>query len=645
MLYLKNISKQFSENILFKDVSFQINLNDRMGLIGRNGSGKSTLFSMIMGEFSPDSGQIEKNKNTLIGCLKQETIENASLSLIEEVVNICPHLTRIKERINFLHEEIAAEKDQDKIENYVQRLGNYQAEFESRGGYNLEYQAKRILFGLGFKDEDMTRSLHEFSGGWRMRLSLAKLLLQEPDLLLLDEPTNHLDLESVIWLEDFLKGYQGAIVIISHDRRFLNNIVTSIIEIDQKKIFRYSGNYDNFLNQKQARQELLEASYKNQQKKIGATEQFIERFRYKATKAKQVQSRVKSLEKIDKIKLEEKGRSFSVTIPPAPRSGKEVLQLKNVSKRYGEKVIYKGLNLSVNRGDRIAFVGPNGTGKSTLLKIMAGVLEVEDGEMLLGYNVFRAYFAQHQMELLNPKNTILEEIESCLDPSIGISSRSYLGAFLFRGEDVFKKVIVLSGGEKSRLVLAKMLLGRPNLLFLDEPTNHLDISSRDCLQEALSQYSGTICMISHDRIFINQLVNKIFYVHSGQIEVFLGNYDDYLYQIQQNKDIAGIDSFQKEPIKKEKKNKDRQEQKRLEAEKRNQRFKRLAPLQKESLKVQEELKQLDERLNYLTKLFTDPAHYQHPDFPEKLKEYKLLKAKNEELTNCWAELEEKIEML
>ncbi|MEW6381527.1 MAG: ATP-binding cassette domain-containing protein [bacterium] len=646
MLALRKVSKQFGPQVLFQDVDLQVSLNDRIGLIGPNGSGKTTIFSLILDEQMPDSGQIERNKNMVIGCLKQEVVEDTSRPLLEEATDICPHLNRIRERIDLWQEEMAHEDDPEKIQDYVQKIGEYQAEFEARGGWDLEHQAKRILFGLGFRDQDLNRPIREFSGGWRMRISLAKLLLQEPDLLLLDEPTNHLDLESIIWLEDFLKGYQGAMILISHDRRFLNNIVTRIVEIDQKTLQQYTGNYDDFLDQKQLRQEILEASYRNQQKKIEATERFIERFRYKATKARQVQSRIKSLEKMDRIELDQKASQFSITIPPPPVSGKEVMRLKNVHKRYGDRTVYHGLNLVLHRGDRVALVGPNGSGKSTLLKIMAGVLDIEGGEAVVGYNVARAYFAQHQLEILDPEHTVLEEIDPCFGPGSPVSARSFLGAFLFRGDDVFKKIAVLSGGEKSRLVLAKMIAQKPNFLLLDEPTNHLDIPSLDCLQEALSQYPGTLCMISHDRLFINHLVNKIIHIQDGRLEVFLGNYDDYLEQMEQRKEklaASPLLSPSAEPGSSRDGKVRSREQKRLEAEKRNQKFRRLDPLRKESGKVQEELNLVLEKMDQLDRLFADPNYYQQPEFSRKLYEYKELEARNEELTHRWTELEEQIE--
>ncbi|MGA1867221.1 MAG: ABC-F family ATP-binding cassette domain-containing protein [bacterium] len=642
MIFLKDVAKQFGNKVLFKNVDLQVGFNDRIGLIGQNGSGKTTIFSLILGEQAPDAGHIERNKNMIIGCLKQEVMENFTMPLLEEVANSSPHISRIKERIAFLQEEIAHEKDREKNQDYLEKLGQFQHQFESYGGYDLEHQAKRILFGLGFKEADLNRRVEEFSGGWRMRVSLAKLLLQEPDLLLLDEPTNHLDLESVIWLEEFLKGYRGGVIVISHDRIFLNNIVTCIEEIDQKTLNHYPGNYDSYITQKKARQEILEASYKNQQKKIEATKRFIERFRYKATKARQVQSRIKSLEKMNHIELEEKTRQFSVTLPPAPRSGKVVLDIKNVRKQYGEKVVYNGLNLTVGRGDRIALIGPNGAGKSTLLKIMAGVLPVEGGSVIVGHNVSRAYFAQHQLEILTPQKTVIEEIDPYIGSDTSISARTYLGGFLFSGDEVFKKIEVLSGGEKNRLVLAKMLLSRPNLLLLDEPTNHLDIPSRDCLQEALKHYTGAMCMISHDRVFVNQLANKVIKIEEGHVDIFHGNYDDFLRQIK-NAPLPQPESNEKE-LKKERKSKDR-EQKRREAERRNERYRRLNPLREESERVQRELSEVLKRIEHLNTLFTDPTYYQGPEFGEKLREYKELEARNQELTNRWTELEERIEAI
>ncbi len=642
MISLQKVSKQFGKKVLFGEADFQVHLSDRIGLIGPNGSGKSTLFSLILGEQSPDNGLIEKNKNMVVGCLKQEEEEgNLSCTLIEEMVNKCPTLTRLKERILFLQAEVSQEENPEKIQTIMQHLGEHQTEFESRGGYDLEYQAKRILFGLGFGEEDLNRALREFSGGWRMRICLAKLLLQEPDLLLLDEPTNHLDLESVLWLEEFIRAYQGSVIIISHDRKFLNRTVTRIVEIDQQLLNQYKGNYDDFIEQKKVRDEISKASYKNQQRKIEATERFIEKFRYKASKARQVQSRVKSLNKMEKVQLDQEASRFSIKIPSPPRSGKIVLDLKNIEKGYERKVVYKGLNLTIKRGDRIALVGPNGSGKSTLLKIMAGVLDIDRGEVSLGHNVSRAYFAQHQLEILNPELTVLEEIDPCLDQNAGISSRSFLGAFLFMGDDVFKKVSVLSGGEKNRLVLAKMIISSPNFLLLDEPTNHLDIPSRDCLQDALSQYQGTICMISHDRLFINQLANHIIRIENGQLETFLGNYDEYQLQMQDRKKISATERISpaKPGLVKSR------EQKRKEAEKRNEKYRRLNPIQKESEGIQKELNSILERMDQLNKLFTDPGFYETEGFTKKLKEYKELEAQNEWLTDRWTELEEQKEAI
>ncbi|MGB9629873.1 MAG: ABC-F family ATP-binding cassette domain-containing protein, partial [Thermodesulfobacteriota bacterium] len=499
MITLNHVQKQFGNKVLFKDCFLQIGVRDRIGLIGPNGSGKTTLFRMILGEESMDEGEILIAKGVTIGHLPQEVISFSGNTVLGEVLKSLNPITSLKDKMRILEEELSSIEDPKKQEKLAEEYGKLQDRYTLLGGYGLEAEAKRILRGLGFKEKDFDRFTEELSGGWLMRIALAKILLQSPDLLLLDEPTNHLDLASLIWLEEFLINYPGAMVIVSHDRVFLNHLIDRIAEIEAQKIDLYYGNYDHYIEEKEARRRILEATYKTQQRKIEQTQRFIERFRAKNTKSSQVQSRIKMLEKIERIYLPEKKKEIRFQFPPPKRSGYKVVEVKNLHKSYGQTVVYQGVDLTLYRGDKVALVGPNGAGKSTLLKILAGVLDFEQGEVRLGKDVTRSYFAQHQLDLLNPENTVYEEILSIASDESQTYLRTLLGTFLFSEDEVEKKVSVLSGGEKSRLVLAKMLLKPTNFLLLDEPTSHLDISSRDVLERALKQFQGTICLITHDR--------------------------------------------------------------------------------------------------------------------------------------------------
>src|SRR5512139_1725875 len=488
MITLNHVQKQFGGRVLFKDCSLQIGVRDRVGLIGPNGAGKTSLFRMILGEESIDEGETLIAKGVKIGYLPQEGISFRGNTALDEVLKSLKSITSLQDKMRILEEELSSIEDPKKKERLAKEYGKLQERYTLLGGYGLEAEAKRILQGLGFKERDFNRPTDELSGGWLMRIALAKILLQSPDLLLLDEPTNHLDLASLIWLEEFLVNYPGAMMIVSHDRVFLNHLIDRIAEIEAQKIDLYYSDYDHYLEEKEARRQILEATYKTQQKKIEQTERFIERFRAKNTKSSQVQSRIKMLE---------------------------------------------GIDLHLFRGDKVVLVGPNGAGKSTLLKILAGVLDFEEGEVLLGKDVTRAYFAQHQFDILRPENTVFEELLSIATDESQTELRTILGTFLFSGDDIDKRVSVLSGGEKSRLVLAKMLLKPANFLLLDEPTSHLDISSRNVLEMALKQFQGTICLITHDRHLINEIANKVIEIDQGIPHVYPGNYDYYLYKKQQ----------------------------------------------------------------------------------------------------------------
>jgi ATP-binding cassette subfamily F protein 3 len=516
MLTVSKLSKSFAGRPLFDDVSLQVNLGDRIGLVGPNGAGKSTLFSLLLGDVSPDNGTIAIEKNATIGFLPQETAAAGDETVLELALAVSPEPVHAQKVIKHHEAAVAGVADPGSDDRVYHNALHV---FDEHGGWELEPKAKRVLAGLAFRETDFDRPARALSGGWIMRAHLARLLVMQPDLLLLDEPTNHLDLESLQWFQEYLRSYPGAIVMISHDREFLNQLVGSIVEIAHAKLVRYRGNWDNYVEQKAAREEQQLAAYKNQQKEIASLQLFADRFRAKASKASQAQSKLKQIDRMKKIAAPvARGKTIKFHFPQPVRSGLRVIALKDVDHAYGNLVVYRGLNFHAERGQRIVLVGPNGAGKSTLLKLLAGVLPVQQGVRELGHNVRAGYFSQNRIDVLNASDTVLDSARDMINPVSEQTARTVLGSFLFHGDDVFKTVRVLSGGEKSRLALVRLLLNPPNLLLMDEPTTHLDVGSIDTLIGALKQYHGTLIFISHDVHFIRAIATSVLRVTANPVQ-------------------------------------------------------------------------------------------------------------------------------
>ncbi len=604
MISLDKINLNFGGFDLFKEISFLINPKDRIGLIGKNGAGKTTLLKVIKGIDQPSTGSIGVPKNTTIGYLPQQMKHSDTRTLKEETVLAFGELIAIEKQIARLHDEITVEQDFHS-EQYLKKIDlitELNERYQLLGGDNYEAELEQTLIGLGFERSDFGRHTSEFSGGWRMRIELAKLLLQRPDVFLLDEPTNHLDIESIQWLEDFLKNYNGAVVLVSHDKAFLNNVCNRTIEISLGRITDQKMNYTKFMEWKKEQREIQLAAFRNQQKMIEDTENFIERFRYKATKAVQVQSRIKHLEKIDRIEIEEEDNSaVRLTFPPAPRSGRVVVEARNISKNYGELQVLNEIDITIELGDKIAFVGRNGEGKTTLARIILNELE-HSGEITIGHNVKIGYFAQNQAQLLNEDLTVFETIDQIAVGDIRTKIRDILGAFLFPGEDIDKKVRVLSGGEKTRLAMIKLMLQPVNFLVLDEPTNHLDIRTKEILKNALAQFNGTVLVVSHDREFLDGLVTCVYEFRNKKIKQHLGGIYDFL----EKKKMESLKELEiKSNSKKEEKNvaaKNTQEE--ISFKDQKEINKNISRLEKLVEKTEEEIGQLEAEIAKLDKILS-----------------------------------------
>ena len=660
------ISKSFGGRVLYSNATLQLNAGERWALVGPNGAGKTTLLKIIMGLESADEGTVTFAKDATLGYLEQETELMGDRTALNEVIESAHEIKQWERKVNDLSIKIAETPEGATLNKYLEDYAHAMERFERLGGYELESRARQILAGLGFPVEDFDKPAKEFSGGWQMRISLSKLLLRRPDVLLLDEPTNHLDLESVQWLERFLSSYDGTVLLVSHDRSFMDACVTHVAALENRMLVTYTGNYSGYLHQREENLEQLRAKRAAQERDIAHMETFIERFRYKPTKAKQVQERVAKVEKIreELVVLPEQSHHMHFRFPEPPRTGDTVISLEGVAKSYEDNFVYDNVDLKLYRGDHVALVGPNGAGKSTLMKLIAGKLKPDAGQISLGQNVTEAYYAQHQLEELNPANTVLAELDTVAAGWTTSEERRLLGAFLFHGDDVEKRVNVLSGGERARLALAKMLVSPDPLLLLDEPTNHLDIDSVDVLEKALVDFPGTIILISHDEHLVRAVANKVVDVRDHKVTVYDGNYDYFLFKLAElqaaaqgetsSKTVSSYGTSGARAVKNSgpeagqaagsSRNVKTKEQRRAEAEERNRRSRALRETKKRLDEVEAALTPAHKRYDELMTLMADEALYNDPQkFDECMAEYQALSKKIPALEAEWLELSEKME--
>lgn len=636
MIELRGISLAFGPRKLFNNISGVINRRDKIGLAGPNGAGKSTLLKMLAGEIDQDAGEIVKPKYVSFGYLTQDISELSENTLYKEAESAFENVIALRNDLAFAEDFLQTlDTASDSYLQTLEDISSIEHKLEHLEESRLRSKIETVLHGLGFSQNDMDRPCSEFSGGWKMRIALAKLLLREPSLLMLDEPTNHLDIESITWLEEYLQNYEGAVIVVSHDKAFLNLLTKTTFYLGAGKLDIYAGNYDYFERESVARKERLVKAAQNQAKAIEKTERFIERFRAKNTKAAQVQSRIKALDKIERIEIDQELSGIKFRFPEPKRSGQVVISVKNISKSYGDKLVLNDINLEVQRGEHIAIVGANGAGKTTLARIMADRLEKNSGSVELGYNVEMSYFAQHQAEELNKENTVLEEAESAAPMGEKQKARGLIGAFLFSGDDAFKKVSVLSGGEKNRLALAKMLLQSFNFLILDEPTNHLDINSKKVLQDALKTYEGTFVIVSHDRDFLDPIISKVVEIGKKGVRSFLGNISDYVEKIR-------AEGAFENPSTKSKISSSaltHKEQKLLKSEKN----KLIGKLKREIENAEKEIARLDLALADLEGEMSDENFFKDSiKSAEALKNHARLKAESEKFYETWSQLSDEL---
>ncbi len=663
MIAVEHLSIQFGGKYLFKDASFTLSHNDKAGIVGANGAGKSTLLKIIYGLQQSESGVVQTPREFMLGYLPQEvsfdtvTLERSALS---EVMHARADVMAWQDELDILQHRMSTETDHlsDEYMKVLERFGDLQHKMEGANAYTLEADASRILNGLGFSDTDLHRPIKEFSGGWQMRIMLGKLLLQHPDALLLDEPTNHLDLASLLWLEEYLKAYDGIVAIVSHDRAFLNALTNRTVYVSPSRVIEvYAGNYDYFektVAEREAQRAAYAATVASRRAEM---ERFVERFRYKATKAKQAQSRIKMLERMERIELSEHEPFIHFDFPEARQSGRTAFEVKNGGKSYGEKRVFSGCDLRIERGERVAFLGRNGEGKTTLGKILAGVEPLTEGELAPTHNVLLGYYAQHVADSLDPKATVFETIDSVVrsmffssDKKLNYNEsqiRALLGSFLFRGDDVIKPVKVLSGGEKSRLALAKLLLTPSNTLILDEPTNHLDMRSKEVLKQALLTFDGTIVVISHDRDFLRDLVDRVVTFGDGQVKEYYGELEQYITELDQKERDevkASKRSKEAEKVKAKEDNRSDKERKRDEASERNDRHKKLKPLKDELSKIEKQIAPLETEQRKLEEAMFEPNYYNDAaKVKEDTTKAASIKSQLEGLYYKWTEVSEKLE--
>ncbi len=635
MLSVSDLYLQYGERILFDHISFSVSDRERIGLVGRNGAGKSTLLKIIAGTITPDEGKVTRPGNTTLGFLHQEMNLPKGKTVLDEAMTAFEEARSLEKRLEAIHKAVAERSDYES-ESYsklLTEMADLEHRFHILGGHQMQPTAEKVLKGLGFEDKDFSRLTDEFSGGWQMRIELAKILLRQPDFLLLDEPTNHLDIESILWLEDFLESYEGSLIVISHDKTFLDNVTQRTLEIELGKLYDYKATYSGYVEMRKERREKMLAAYENQQRVIAEKERTIKRFMAKATKTSMAQSMQKQLDKIERIEIEEEDTAvMKIRFPDAPRSGQVVIEAKGVSKSFGDLLVLDKVDLKLDRGDRVAFVGQNGQGKTTLAKILVNILQPTQGHVKIGHNVSIGYYAQNQAETLKPQLTLLQTMELHSPPEMRTKLRAILGAFLFSGEDQDKKVSVLSGGERARLALACLLLKPVNLLVLDEPTNHLDMLSKEVLKNAIQQFKGTLIVVSHDRDFLSGLTDQTIEFRNHKLHTYLGDVNyflekrklDNMRQVEQTLSCPASTQNESAAPKPE-----------LSYEERKQ-------LQRAVSQAQKKVKDLEKKIERLEAEMADPGFYTQPTAAEKLKAHASAKEELEQQLEEWMKAEEKL---